>query len=55
MTSEDWKPATPEEHLYAKRFIALTGHHPFRWKGARLMRALGTRHGTRHRDSRGGQ
>lgn len=32
MTPEDWRPATPEEHLFAERFFALTGHQPFQWQ-----------------------
>ena len=34
MTPEDWRPATPEEHLFDfdERFFALTGHYWFRWQ-----------------------
>jgi CRISPR-associated endonuclease/helicase Cas3 len=39
MSSEDWKPSTPEERLFDTRFFALTydksrraGQHPFRWQ-----------------------
>jgi CRISPR-associated endonuclease/helicase Cas3 len=28
----DWQPHTSEERLFAKRFAALTGNHPFRWQ-----------------------